>query len=57
LSSEVRLLNRVFPVPSGVLEEHDGKYHMKYDCLRSSRTEVRIVIKPRKLPCVSLTCG
>ena len=54
LSSEVRLLNRVFPVSGSILEEHDGKYHVDYDSLGSSGTEVGIVVTPCELPHVSL---
>ena len=49
LSCEIRLLHRVFPIPGSILKEHNGKYHMNYNSLRSSGTKVRIVIGTSEL--------
>jgi hypothetical protein len=55
LNREVRLLYRVFPIPGSVLEEHNGEYHMNYNSLGSSGTEVWIIIEPGELPLFSLS--
>ena len=54
LHCEVRLLYRVLPIPSGILEEHDGKHHVNYNSLCSSGAEVRIVVEPSELLWFSL---
>lgn len=48
-SSEVGLLDRVFPVSGGILEEHDGEYHMHDDCLGIGELEIGVVIDAREL--------